>query len=77
MRRLWFPILLGVVGVAVLIGLGLWQLDRMAQKEALLARIEERIGAEPVELPHRRIRRRTSTCPSLSSARSGGRNCTC
>ena len=51
MRRLWFPILLGVVGVAVLIGLGLWQLDRMAQKEALLARIEERIGAAPVELP--------------------------
>jgi surfeit locus 1 family protein len=50
-RRLWFPILLGVVGVAVLIGLGLWQLDRMAQKEALLARIEERIGAEPVTLP--------------------------
>ena len=50
-RRLWFPILLGVAGVAVLMGLGLWQLGRMAQKEALLARIEAQIGAEPVELP--------------------------
>lgn len=50
-RRLWFPILLGVVGVAILIGLGLWQLDRMGQKEALLASIEARIGAEPVDLP--------------------------
>jgi surfeit locus 1 family protein len=51
MRRLWFPVLLGVVGVAVLIGLGLWQLGRMEQKEALIARIEAQIGAEPVELP--------------------------
>lgn len=51
MRRLWFPLLLGVVGVAVLIGLGLWQLDRMEQKHALLSRIEARIGVEPVDLP--------------------------
>ena len=50
MRRLWFPVLLGVVGVAVLIGLGLWQLGRMEQKEALIARIEAQIGAEPVDL---------------------------
>ncbi len=51
MRRLWFPVLLGVVGVAILIGLGLWQLDRMGQKEAQIARIEAQIGAEPVALP--------------------------
>jgi surfeit locus 1 family protein len=51
MRRLWFPIVLGVVGVAVLVGLGVWQLGRMAQKEALLARIESRIAAQPAGLP--------------------------
>lgn len=51
MRRLWFPILMGVLGVAVLCGLGLWQLDRLGRKEALLDRIEARIGADPVALP--------------------------
>ena len=51
MRRLWFPILMGLVGVAVLCGLGFWQLARMEQKEALIARIEARIGAGPVALP--------------------------
>ncbi len=50
-RRLWFPILLGILGVAVLCGLGTWQLGRMAQKEALIARIEARIGAEPEDIP--------------------------
>ncbi|TNC70956.1 SURF1 family protein [Rubellimicrobium roseum] len=50
-RRLWFPLLLGLVGVAILCALGLWQLDRMGQKEALLDRIEARIGAAPVPLP--------------------------
>ena len=51
MRRLWFPILLGVVGVAVLCALGVWQLDRMGQKDALLARIEAQINAPGQELP--------------------------
>ncbi len=51
MRRLWFPILLGVLGVAVLCGLGTWQLARLERKEALLARIDARIGAEPVNIP--------------------------
>jgi surfeit locus 1 family protein len=50
-RRLWFPILLGVVGVAVLCALGMWQLDRMAQKEALLAQIEAQIDAPGLDLP--------------------------
>ena len=51
MKRLWFPIVMGLVGVAVLCGFGVWQVGRLGQKEALLARIEARIGAEPVELP--------------------------
>ncbi len=51
MRRLWFPILFGVLGVAVLCALGVWQLDRMGQKEALLAQIEAQINAPAEDLP--------------------------
>jgi surfeit locus 1 family protein len=51
MRRLAFPVLLGLVGVAILLSLGQWQLRRLAWKEALLADIEARITAAPVDLP--------------------------
>jgi surfeit locus 1 family protein len=51
MRRFWFPILLGVVGVAVLCALGAWQLRRLAWKEGVLAEIDARIAAAPVALP--------------------------
>ncbi len=51
MRRLWFPLLLGLLGVAVLFGLGAWQLQRLGEKEALLADIAARIAAEPRPLP--------------------------
>jgi surfeit locus 1 family protein len=50
-RRLWFPLLLGLAGVAVLGALGLWQLQRLAWKEALIADIAARIAAAPVPLP--------------------------
>jgi surfeit locus 1 family protein len=46
-----FPLLLGVVGVAILCSLGVWQVGRLGQKQAQIAAIESRIGAEPVELP--------------------------
>lgn len=51
MRRLIFPLILGVFGCAVLIGLGTWQMQRLQWKEALLSDITSRIGAEPVALP--------------------------
>ena len=51
MKRLWFPVVMALVGVAVLCSLGVWQLQRMAQKDELLARIEARIGAEPTDIP--------------------------
>ncbi len=41
----------GSVGCAVLIGLGVWQVQRLAWKEALLAEIEGRIGAAAETLP--------------------------
>lgn len=51
MRRLIFPLFLGLGGAAVLLLLGFWQLDRLEQKEAYIAGIEARIDAEPVPLP--------------------------
>jgi len=40
-----------LAGLAVLIGLGLWQLERKAWKEGLIATLGERLGAAPVALP--------------------------
>lgn len=51
MKRLIFPLIIGVAGVAVLLSLGFWQLSRLAEKEAVIAEIEARIGAAPVVLP--------------------------
>lgn len=50
-RRMIFPLLLGVVGAAILISLGVWQLQRLAWKEAILADIDARISAAPASLP--------------------------
>jgi surfeit locus 1 family protein len=41
---------LALAGLAVLIGLGSWQMSRKAWKEALLSRIAERVKADPVPL---------------------------
>ncbi|MCZ0962110.1 SURF1 family protein [Paracoccus benzoatiresistens] len=51
MRRILFPLILGIVGCAILIQLGLWQLRRMEWKEDMIARIETGIDADPVPLP--------------------------
>jgi surfeit locus 1 family protein len=51
MRRMIMPLLFGIAGVAVLLSLGVWQLQRLAWKEAVLAEIDARIAAAPVALP--------------------------
>lgn len=51
MRRYVFPVLMGVVGVAFLMWLGFWQLDRMAEKQVYIDAIEARISKAPVPLP--------------------------
>jgi surfeit locus 1 family protein len=51
MRRYVFPILMGVVGVAILMSLGFWQLRRMEEKRVYLDEIEARIGNAPIPLP--------------------------
>lgn len=49
--RVLVPLLFGLLGFAVLVSLGVWQLQRLAWKEGTIARIESRIGADPVALP--------------------------
>lgn len=51
MRRYLFPLLLGIVGCAILIQLGTWQLRRLEWKQGMLSQIQTRIDAEPVPLP--------------------------
>ncbi len=51
MRQLIVPIGIGLAGMAILIGLGVWQMQRLTWKQDLLAAIEARIAAPPVELP--------------------------
>lgn len=51
MRRLAVPLLFGLLGAAVLISLGVWQMQRLAWKEAILAEIDSRIAAPPGDLP--------------------------
>ena len=50
-KRMVAPILIGVAGVAVLVSLGTWQMQRLTWKEGVLAEIAARITAEPVAVP--------------------------
>jgi surfeit locus 1 family protein len=51
LRSLIGPALVALAGIAVLVSLGIWQLHRLAWKEALIARIEARAKALPGSLP--------------------------
>ena len=50
-RSLIAPGIATLVVLAILVALGTWQLQRLAWKEALIARVEERVDAAPVPLP--------------------------
>lgn len=50
-RRMILPLLFGLIGAAILSGFGIWQVQRLAWKEGVLAQIEARITAAPVDLP--------------------------
>ena len=69
-RSLAAPAAATLIGLAVLVGLGVWQLKRLAWKEALIAAVEARALAPPVEIPSRggmgearSPRLRISPCP--------------
>lgn len=45
------PWLLGVPTIALLVALGVWQVERLAWKRALIAQVERRLSASPVPAP--------------------------
>ena len=45
------PLMFGLAGAAILISLGVWQVQRLAEKEEYLAAIEARISEAPEPLP--------------------------
>jgi surfeit locus 1 family protein len=51
MSRALFLILIGLGGAAILISLGVWQVQRLAWKQGVIADINARIQAAPVALP--------------------------
>ena len=51
MKTLMFPLTIGVAGLAVLISLGVWQVQRLSWKEQILADINYRIAAAPSAIP--------------------------
>lgn len=50
-RRVWATVGLGAVLFAMLVGLGTWQMQRLAWKEALVATVDQRIKSAPRPLP--------------------------
>lgn len=50
-RSLFWPSLIAGCGVAVLCALGLWQLERLAWKSALIETLEHQLAEPPVPLP--------------------------
>lgn len=51
MRRILFLLIFGFAGTGTLLALGLWQTQRLAWKQNVIAEIEAMIGADPVALP--------------------------
>lgn len=51
MLRYGVPLAFGVIGTMILLALGIWQVDRLGEKQAFLAEIDGRIDDAPVSLP--------------------------
>lgn len=51
MQRGLFFVIVGLGGAAILLALGIWQVQRLTWKEGVIAQIEARITAAPVGLP--------------------------
>jgi surfeit locus 1 family protein len=49
-RRWWWTTLLVIAAVGVMARLGIWQLDRLAQRRAFNARVKEQIAQPPLDL---------------------------
>lgn len=51
MIRIGIPLAFGVIGTLILLALGNWQVNRLAEKEAFLSEIDARIANLPTDLP--------------------------
>ena len=51
MKRIWFIVFIGFAGIACLLYLGMWQVDRLYWKVDVLKKIDQKIAAAPVLLP--------------------------
>ena len=51
MRNILFPLVIGLGGIAILLWLSFWQLDRLEWKQGVIADIEARLAEDPVPLP--------------------------
>ncbi len=50
-RRILAAAIFGLVGTAILLALGAWQVQRLAWKQGLISEIEARLAADPAPLP--------------------------
>ncbi|MFC6655377.1 SURF1 family protein [Roseibium salinum] len=50
-RKLLLPAAAAAAALVILLSLGFWQLDRLAWKESLIAKVEEAVSAPAVEAP--------------------------
>ena len=51
MRKILFPILLGIAGCAILLSLGVWQVQRLQWKTGILTEIDATIASDPIAIP--------------------------
>lgn len=63
MGRWAFLVVIGIGGAAILVSLGIWQLQRLEWKEGVIADINSRISADPMPLPKPLSRERDAYLP--------------
>ncbi|MEP2534110.1 SURF1 family protein [Shimia sp.] len=51
LARYILPLIFGIVGTAILVSLGTWQVKRLHEKQGVLAEIDARFAAAPAPLP--------------------------
>ena len=51
MSRIALPLLFGLIGTAILVWLGTWQMQRLDWKRGILSEIETRIAGDAAPLP--------------------------